>query len=144
MYDFPFVSIIAPVYNGEKTVSVLLSSLLEQDYPKDKLEILIVDNNSRDLSRQIIAGFPVKLLDETMVQSSYAARNRGIRSAQGEIFAFIDSDCRANPDWVKKGVNALLNEGADLAGGKVEFIFSNRPQLQRYMIRSLILMLRRA
>jgi len=52
--DYPFVSVIVPVYNGEKTIAECVKSLLSQDYPKDRYEIIIVDNNSKDQTAEII------------------------------------------------------------------------------------------
>lgn len=121
----PGVSIIVPVYNDQARVSALLKSLLAQDYPTEKIEIIIVDNRSTDGSRDVIRRYPVRLLEETEVQSSYAARNRGIRAAAHEILAFIDSDCTAEPSWLTEGIRVLQAEQADLAGGKVEFTFAS-------------------
>jgi glycosyltransferase involved in cell wall biosynthesis len=95
--DWPFVSIIVPVYNGSRTIDALLTSLLALDYPPDQHEILIVDNKSTDDTRQRIQRYPVTLLEETEIQGSYAARNRGIEAAQGEILAFTDADCVVEP-----------------------------------------------
>jgi len=100
--DWPFVSIIVPVYKGGRTIDALLTSLLALDYPPDQLEILIVDNKSTDDTRQRIQRYPVTLLEETKIQSSYAARNRGIEAAQGEILAFTDADCVVEPIWLKR------------------------------------------
>ena len=124
---FPGVSIIIPVYNDQDHVSALLESLLAQDYPKDRTEIMVVDNNSTDSSRDIIQRYPVRFLEEKDIQSSYAARNRGIRAAAHEILAFIDSDCTAVPSWLTEGIRVLRAEHADLAGGKVEFTFASDP-----------------
>ncbi|KAF5416111.1 MAG: Glycosyltransferase AglE [Candidatus Methanophagaceae archaeon] len=120
------VSIIVPAYNAEKDIATLIESLLHLDYPKELLEIIIVDNNSTDRTKEIVNRYSVKLLEENTIQSSYAARNKGIRNAKNKIMAFTDSDCVATPQWVKKGVKALVSESADLVGGRVKFFYSER------------------
>lgn len=123
--NLPAVSIIIPVYNNEENIGKLIESLLKSDYPKELFEIIIVDNGSNDRTKEIIRQYStVILLEEKNIQSSYAARNKGIRNAKNEILAFIDSDCIANTQWIKEGVKVLVSEPADLAGGKVEFVYS--------------------
>lgn len=117
----PTVSVIVPVYNDRDNIARLLDSLLRQDYPAELTEIIVVDNNSADDTRDVVRRYPVTLLRETQTQSSYAARNRGINVAKNQILAFIDSDCTAEPDWLKVGVRCLREKQADLIGGKVEF-----------------------
>ena len=126
------VSIIAPVYNDEKHIGKLLESLQKQNYPENLIEIIIIDNNSTDRTRKIVKQYPVKLLEEKNIQSSYAARNKGIAYAKGKILAFIDSDCIANRDWISEGVAALQTNSADLVGGKVEFYFSKKKTAAEY------------
>jgi len=121
--NLPRVSVIVAVYNAEKNVRNLLESLANLDYPKELLEVIIVDNNSKDKTREIVRQYPVKLLEETKIQSSYAARNKGIRNANGKILAFLDSDCIAKPGWIREGVKSLISQSADLAGGKIEFFY---------------------
>lgn len=118
------VSIIIPAYNDEKLIHLLLESLLNQNYPLEMYEVIVVDNNSTDQTKSVVQKHPVTLLEEAGIQSSYAARNKGIRQAQGEILAFIDSDCIASSNWISEGVRAL--EKADLVGGRVEFYFSKK------------------
>jgi len=124
--SFPTLSIIVPVHNDKKNIARLIHSLLDQDYPKRLYEIIIVDNNSTDGSKEIIKRFPVKLLEERRIQSSYAARNKGIKHAKNEIIALIDSDCIATPQWLKEGIKKLVSGDADLVGGRVEFVYSER------------------
>ena len=126
MNSLPTVSIIVPAYNAEKNIAELIKSLLNQDYPKELFEIIVVDNNSTDRTKEIVKQYPVKLLEENAVQSSYAARNKGILTAKNEILAFVDSDCVATPQWVKEGVKELVSESADLVGGNVEFVYSKK------------------
>ncbi|MHC4123082.1 MAG: glycosyltransferase family 2 protein [Planctomycetota bacterium] len=100
--NLPFVSIIVPVYNGEKTLGGCIESLLSQSYPKNKYEIIIVDNNSKDRTAETIKKYPVKYVMEDKIQSSYAARNTGAEIAKGEAFAFFDADQIADKDWLIK------------------------------------------
>lgn len=107
--SLPFVSVIVPVYNGEAHLPELLSALKGQSYPGDRVEFILVDNQSRDRSLDLLkaaqaeaTASPWQILQETTIQSSYAARNRGIRAAQGEILAFTDADCVPQRDWLEQ------------------------------------------
>jgi glycosyltransferase involved in cell wall biosynthesis len=120
----PKVSVIVPAHNAQDNITQLIESLLNQAYPKDLLEIVIVDNNSTDQTKEIIRQFPVTLLEKNDIQSSYAARNKGIQKASGEYLALIDADCIATNQWIHEGINTLISESADLAAGKVEFYFT--------------------
>lgn len=96
----PFISVVVPVYNGAGTIHACVEALLGQDYPPDCREIIVVDNNSTDDTVAIVASYPVTLLHERSVQTSYAARNTGIRCAVGEIVAFTDADCLPQAGWL--------------------------------------------
>jgi glycosyltransferase involved in cell wall biosynthesis len=120
--NLPAVSIIIPVYNNEENIGKLIKSLLKSDYPKELFEIIIVDNGSNDRTKEIVRQYtPVALLEEKNIQSSYAARNKGIQYAKNEILAFIDSDCIANSQWIKNAVLCLNREKVDLLAGNVIF-----------------------
>lgn len=130
--DYPFVSIIVPAYNAEEIIGTLVESLINQDYPKELLEIIIVDNNSTDNTFQTAKEYEheypdlIRILEERDIQSSYAARNTGIKVARGSIIAFIDADCTATPQWIKEGIRTMNSESADLVGGNVEFTYSEK------------------
>lgn len=98
--NLPFISVVVPVYNGAGAIRACIEALLGQDYPLARREIIIVDNNSTDDTAAIVAGYPVTLLHERSVKTSYAARNTGIRNAVGEIVAFTDADCLPQADWL--------------------------------------------
>jgi glycosyltransferase involved in cell wall biosynthesis len=119
----PFVSVVVPVFNAPDRVATCTEALLAQTYPDEDYEIIIVDNASTDNTRDVIQRYPVSLLVEDEVQSPYAARNRGIRAARGEIIALIDANCTPIAEWLAEGVRAIQSEHADLAGGKVTFTF---------------------
>lgn len=120
------VSVIIPVYNAEKNIDALIKSLLNLDYPEELLDIIFVDNNSSDRTKEIINQYPVRLFEENEIQSSYAARNKGIRNAKNEIIAFTDSDCIVTPQWIKEGIRTLFLKSADIVGGRIEFVYSER------------------
>lgn len=123
----PLVSVIVPVYNDLHRIGTCIRALLSQTYPNDRYEVLVVDNGSIDGTPDLIRQYPVTLLFESRIQTSYAARNKGITQARGEILAFTDSDCTPVPAWLEEGVSALKEKKADLAGGNVRFIYSTRP-----------------
>ncbi|MFO7568614.1 MAG: glycosyltransferase [Smithellaceae bacterium] len=124
----PVVSVIVPVKNVEHLLEALLSALRAQNYPKDKTQIIIVDNGSLDRTESILTQHPeILFARENHVPGSYAARNKGLSLAVGDVIAFTDADCRPKPDWIMRGVEALVREGAALAGGRVVFTVSDRP-----------------
>ena len=117
--ELPKVSVIVPIYNGEADLPDLIACLRSQSYPARQVEYLLVDNNSSDRTADLIKaateGITVCYLSENQIQSSYAARNTGIRAAKGEILAFTDADCRPQPHWLEK----LVEPFSDLAIGLV-------------------------
>ena len=120
--DYPHVSVIIPVYNGAKNLPSLLSSLQNQTYPKDALQIIISDNNSNDASDEIAMQYPgVQVIYERDIQNAGAARNRAISVATGDIFAFTDADCVPQVDWIEQGVKSLQEKYVDRIAGAIEF-----------------------
>ena len=128
--SLPLVSVIIPVYNAEKNIANLIESLLNLDYPTELLEIIIVDNNSNDRTKEIAKQYPVKLLEEKNIQSSYAARNIGIITAKGDILAFTDADCIADAQWIRNAISC--GDMADLVAGNV--IFTRKSKLNIFEI----------
>lgn len=125
----PPVSVVVPVRDSPRRIASCVEALLRQTYPEDRLQVVVVDNDSSDDTREIVDSYPVILLRESTVHSPYAARNVGIAAATGEIIALTDANCVPAVDWVESGVRTLLETGADLAGGKVNFVFSAEPTI---------------
>jgi len=124
----PKVSVIVPVYNGEADLPELISCLLTQSYSFEAVEYLLVDNGSRDRTAAIIQtaiqeaasqGITLCYLQESTIQSSYAARNAGIRAAKGEILAFTDADCRPQPDWLELLIVPLAKASIGIVVGEI-------------------------
>ncbi len=103
---FLFVSVVIPVYNAARYLDRCLDGLLSQNYDPADYEIIMVDNNSTDDSAEIIRRRTgVKMVSENK-QGAYAARNRGITLARGDVLAFTDPDCVPVPGWL-----AAITEG---------------------------------
>jgi cellulose synthase/poly-beta-1,6-N-acetylglucosamine synthase-like glycosyltransferase len=115
----PFVSIVIPVYNGAGTIRMCLDAILNQDLPREQYEVIVVDNNSTDNLAETVQGYPAKLVSERSCQSAYAARNTGIRQATGELVAFIDADCVAEPDWLRRLIEPFADETVGGVGGEI-------------------------
>ncbi len=108
--SYPKVSVIVCSYNGAQTLEACLSSLLQIDYPD--YEIVLVDDGSTDRTPEIVARFahdprlvPVR---QKNMGLSYA-RNVGAWTAKGDVFAYTDGDCMADPDWLYYLVGTLLS-----------------------------------
>lgn len=136
----PTVSIIVPVKNREATIGELLDSLIRLDYPKDKMEIVIVDGKSTDRTREIVAKYPVKLVTEDG-EGLNAARNTGVMRSQGEIIAFTDADCVIPSNWLKRIVEDFKDPDIGCVGGTTEGYYKD--YLSKYSDESIIPVLRR-
>ena len=113
------VSVIVPAYNASGIICKCIEALLKLNYPKNKLELIIVDNNSSDETLQLIKKYPVILETENKIQSSYAARNKGILKATGEIIAFTDSDCIVDPEWIRNGIKYFSDSTCGAVAGEI-------------------------
>jgi GT2 family glycosyltransferase len=112
---YPFVSVIVCSYNGAKTLAECLESLGRIDYPH--YEVILVDDGSTDNTREIAARFPnVRYVYQTNHGLSHA-RNHGAAIAKGKIFAYTDSDCMADPDWIYYLLSTLLSGNYAGVGG---------------------------
>ena len=84
--DLPRVSVVVPVFNDATRLPALVESLRAQEYPADRVEIMLVDNGSTDGSLELIRRFEdVTALSQTDVQGPAPTRNAGIRAAQGDL-----------------------------------------------------------
>jgi glycosyltransferase involved in cell wall biosynthesis len=121
----PKISVVVPIYNGEDDLHELIPCLLAQTYPSELVEYLLVDNNSSDNTLKYLqtaaenSPITIRPLSENQIQSSYAARNTGIRAASGEIIAFTDADCRPQPQWLKLLVQPFVNSDVAAVAGEV-------------------------
>lgn len=112
----PFVSVIIPAFNEERYIGQCLQSLEAQTYPRDRFEVIVVDNNSKDNTAAIVSQYDVILLSKKEGPVG-AVRNFGVANCRGEIIAFIDADCVAPPDWLEIGVMLIKEHPEKVVGG---------------------------
>lgn len=116
------LSVVCPIYNEEKYIGKFLDSILQQDYPKDDLEILLVDGMSKDRTRDIIVDYSAKnpclrLVDNPQQTVPYAMNN-GIMSAKGSIIIRLDAHAVYPSNYFSILVKKLDElENADNVGG---------------------------
>ncbi|MGB8686308.1 MAG: glycosyltransferase [Microcoleus sp.] len=121
----PEVSVVVPIYNGEADLPDLIECLRSQTYAPNKVEYLLVDNNSHDRTSAILetaAKFDritIRHLTENQIQSSYAARNKGIHGSKGEIIAFTDADCRPESQWLENLVKPFVDLEVGISAGEI-------------------------
>ncbi len=127
----PCVSIVIPVYNRASEIGACLEALLALNYPPDKREIIVVDDGSTDETPAVVRNYRVKLIELFQNRGQSAARNVGAAAATGEIIAFIDSDCIADPDWLHELLPYFQDIRVALAGGYVDS-FYQESWLDRY------------
>ncbi len=110
--EWPKVSVVVLNYNGKQHLADCLSSLLELDYPTEKLELLLVDNASADDSVAFVRqNFPrVRVVQNPDNLGFAAGNNRGAEAATGEYVALLNNDTRVDPQWVKELVRPCLEE----------------------------------
>jgi cellulose synthase/poly-beta-1,6-N-acetylglucosamine synthase-like glycosyltransferase len=114
----PSVSLVIPAYNAAGCLDECLESIKGLEYPAEKLETLIVDNNSTDSTPDIIRRHGFAPLSCERPGAS-AARNAGIAKAQGEIVAFTDSDTVVDPDWLARLVQPFREPNIGGVGGQI-------------------------
>jgi len=118
------VSVIIPVYNGEFYLAEALESVLSQSFPPS--EIVVVDDGSTDCSPATAKRYDseIRYLYQKNMGTA-VARNRGIKEARGNFFAFLDQDDVWEPQKLEMQVNAFQNDsGLDIVFGHVQQFFS--------------------
>lgn len=94
-----FVTVVVPAYLSASTIDECLKSLISQKYPKEYLEIIVIDSGY-DETKHICRNYDVRYYHSTRKLSAGAARNIGARMAKGQILAFLDADCIAPEYWI--------------------------------------------
>ncbi len=111
---YPFISVIVPAYNEEKTILLTLESIHNLDYPKDKIEVIAVNDGSKDNTEKVITEYikgkpSFKLMSHTN-RGKAASMNRALKEIKGEFFACLDADSFVDSGTLKKMLSLYYEE----------------------------------
>jgi cellulose synthase/poly-beta-1,6-N-acetylglucosamine synthase-like glycosyltransferase len=111
----PSVAIVVPCFNEEKTVAGTLNSLLALEYPKGKLEIIVVDDGSTDATNKIVSAFNDPRITFLTKENGgkYSAMNLGLSRTRAEIIGCLDADSFVAPDALVASIKQLVDTGSD-------------------------------
>lgn len=144
--EIPYVTIQLPLFNEKPVVERLLKNIAQIDYPKDKLEIQVLDDSTDEslvITRRLVGeiqstGLDIKLLHRTDRTGFKAgALKEGLKSAKGEFIAIFDSDFLPKPDWLKRTVPYFKNENIGVVQtrwGHLNRNYSLLTQLQAFLL----------
>ncbi len=116
------ISVVIPHLNQPDFLERCLASLVNGLRPPD--EVIVVDNGSRELPTAICSAYGAQLLTEAEPGPG-PARNRGVAAASGDILAFIDADCLADPGWLAAAETAMTDPAAAILGGDVRIALAD-------------------
>jgi GT2 family glycosyltransferase len=117
----PFFTIVIPTYSRPEQLSACLGSITRLDYPRDRFEVIVVDDNSPQSPQNIVESFnpimAVKLISQSHAGPA-AARNKGAAGANGDFLVFTDDDCLPQSGWLNAFARQFLLTPEDLIGGR--------------------------
>ena len=129
--QYPYVTVIIPVRNRPVEIAACLQSLSQLDYPQEKIEVIVIDDASDDNTPDVVSTFPVHLIPLKERKQASFCRNLAAQRAHGEILAFLDSDCVADPLWLRELTPAFSDPSIGAVGGTVDS-YHNTKGLDRY------------
>lgn len=138
----PFVSVVVCAFNEERILGECLKGLVALDYPKDRYEVLVIDDESTDSTFTIASNFISNLgtdaprirLIRILHGGLSVARNSGIRLSEGSVIAFIDGDAVPDPRWLDELVRPF-GAGADYVGGRIDLL-NHESRVARFLQRT--------
>jgi len=142
----PSVSVVVCARNEERSIRRCLDSLVKLDYPRDKMEILLVDDESEDSTRSILNDYAdryafIKVLSAESEPDDLSAKQRplnlGIRQSSGEIVLITDADCTVQPGWIK-GHIAAYEKNVGIVGGITKISRQNKGLFARIQVSELV------
>ena len=121
MLNLPWVSIIIPCRNEEKFIGKCLNSIINNDYSKESLEILVIDGMSEDKTKEIVEKYTkqylyIKILENPNKFTPFGL-NIGVKNARGDIIIRMDAHSTYEKDYISKCIKYLNQYNADNVGG---------------------------
>ena len=126
----PFFSIIIPTFNRPLPLTHCLQSLARLDYPRERFEVIVVDDGSKTPTKTIVSSF-CNQFDITLITQAHSgpaiARNKGTTHASGKFLAFTDDDCTPAADWLKTLALRINQTPDNMIGGRTLTLFPHNP-----------------
>jgi len=114
----PTVSLLITTFNNEQTIDECLKSILQLDYPKDLIEVIVVDGGSKDSTVRRVEKYPVKLIVKP--SNAPAAYNYAMKIARGDIIGILDADAKVEEGWLKKLIKHFNDPKVAAVSGIIE------------------------
>jgi len=111
MHETSTISVVVPTLNSAETIRKCLDSIIKQNYPKTRIEILLVDGGSHDGTLDIAGEYPIKIIAEPR-KGRGSAYDRGFREAKNDYVAYLDSDAVASVNWLNSAVHILEQDSS--------------------------------
>ncbi len=114
---FPKISIIIPAYNEEKHIGTALKSIFSSNYPRKKMEVMVIDDGSKDNTVKIANKFPVRIVKHKKNMGKIFALNNGIRKAKNEVIVTTDADTILRKNTIGLLVQSFTDPKVGAVGG---------------------------
>jgi cellulose synthase/poly-beta-1,6-N-acetylglucosamine synthase-like glycosyltransferase len=118
----PFVTVVVAAYNEEPVIARRIENLLELDYPRDKLQIVVSSDASSDRTEAIALQYPGVQVITNPRGGKVAAQDRAVRQTDGEIVAFSDANCTWSPDALRALVRAFADSEVAYVCGQLRIL----------------------
>jgi cellulose synthase/poly-beta-1,6-N-acetylglucosamine synthase-like glycosyltransferase len=132
----PRFSIVIPAYNEANVIGRKLENLLSLDYPRDRLETIVVDDGSTDNTAQIADTFTNVILVKSDRAGKTGAINKGLEKAKGEVVLLSDADCSLREDALIRAAQDLADESIGAVTGWIELVGSRTSIIRKDVARS--------
>jgi glycosyltransferase involved in cell wall biosynthesis len=132
MKNLPTISVVIPTYNEDKNIKRCLESIYQQKYPKEKLEVIIVDDKSTDKTLHIAKKYPVKIIISGK-RHGEISKMIGFRRATGKYAIYLDADVELKgKNWFKKMIKPLEEDNEIVGAFTRKYARKSDPALERY------------
>lgn len=131
----PTISVVIPTYNSEDTLDDCLSALLNQTYPTEKIELVIVDGGSKDRTLKICERYRARVVKNPfrLADGANGGKSIGLRSSNGEVVCFLDSDNVVKPrSFLESMVELMVNNPSVAICEPSRFLEKSDPPMNRY------------